>query len=318
MHSVAVILGEDSKKYSFPDGHPFGGKRAELFEENLHEILRADENILLTEPTLAKESELLSFHTPRYLDFVRESSRRGSGYLDQGDTPAFKGVFEAARASVGATLKGLRMILQGEVDHAFNPIGGLHHAHKDRAAGFCVFNDVAIAIVEALEAGFRRILYVDIDAHHGDGVFYGFYDNPSVYVVDIHEDGRYLFPGTGFSHEQGSGEAAGCKKNIVLPKGAGDTEFKEAFEEVERFANMARPQLIIFQCGADGLEGDPITHLRYSSDSHRLATRSLHDIAHRFSGGKILALGGGGYDPHNVSSAWTEVVLSLTSESTAR
>ncbi len=311
MHSVAVILGENLKKYSFPNGHPFSVRRVELFEERIREILPAYEKLRISEPARANESELLSFHTSEYLDFVKESSRRGLGYLDKGDTPSFKGVFEAASTSVGSTLKGLRMLLGGEIDHVFNPIGGLHHAQKDSAAGFCVFNDAAIAIIEAQKAGLERILYVDIDAHHGDGVFYGFYDNAAVYVVDIHEDGRYLYPGTGFRHERGIGEATGRKKNIPLPRGAGDLEFKEAFLEAEIFANWVKPQLIIFQCGADGLEGDPITHLRYTPNSHKLATLSLHRIAHKFSEGRILALGGGGYNLKNVSNAWLEVVLEL-------
>ncbi|MEE8239380.1 MAG: acetoin utilization protein AcuC [Nitrososphaerales archaeon] len=314
MHSVVIFLGENLKKYSFPGGHPFSVRRVELFEERVREILPAHENIIISEPTRATESELLSFHTAEYLDFVRESSKGGLGYLDQGDTPSFKGVFEAASTSVGSTLKGLRMLLRGKIDHAFNPIGGLHHAKKDGAAGFCVFNDAAIAIVEAQKAGLERILYVDIDAHHGDGVFYAFYDDPSVYIVDIHEDGRYLYPGTGFRDELGGGEATGRKKNIPLPKGSGDLEFKHAFSEVEMFANWAEPQLVIFQCGADGLGGDPITHLRYTPKSHKLATVSLHRMAHKFSQGRILALGGGGYNLDNVSSAWLEVVVELANK----
>lgn len=314
MHSVVVFLGENLKKYSFPGGHPFSVRRVEQFEERVREILPSHENVMISEPSPANQSELLSFHTSQYLDFVRESSKRGLGYLDQGDTPSFKGVFEAASTSVGSTLKGLRMLLRGEIDHAFNPIGGLHHAKKDAAAGFCVFNDVAIAIIEAQKAGLKRILYVDIDAHHGDGVFYAFYENASVYIIDIHEDGRYLYPGTGFRDERGRGEATGRKKNIPLPMGAGDLEFKEAFSEVEIFANWAKPQLVIFQCGADGLGGDPIAHLRYTPKSHKLATLSLHRIAHTFSEGRILALGGGGYNFDNVSNAWLEVVVGLANK----
>jgi acetoin utilization protein AcuC len=312
MHLVGIFLGETSFKYSFPNDHPLKSSRVEIFWNLLKEGLANRENLRIIEPVIASEDVLLLFHTKEYINFVKKASEYGFGYLDYGDTPAFKGVFEAASYIVGTTLLGLDMIMRKELDHAFNPNGGMHHARRDRAAGFCVFNDASIAIVHAKkDYGLKRILYVDIDAHHGDGVCYEFYDDPMVFTADIHEDGRYLYPGTGFSHETGSGEAIGTKLNIPLKPGSGDEEFKEAFTKVEEFAYRIKPELIIFQCGADGLKNDPLTHLNYTEEAHRYATNRLHIISHELCDGRIIALGGGGYNPNNVAKAWLEVVKGL-------
>ena len=172
-------------------------------------------------------------------------------------------------------------------------------------------------VIELLRArhGLRRIAYVDIDAHHGDGVFYGFEDDPELHVIDIHEDGRYLYPGTGQAHETGSGKAAGTKLNIPLAPGAGDRDFREAWSLAEEFLEFAKPEFILLQCGADSLDGDPITHLQYSADSHAYAAERLCGIADRFCSGRLLALGGGGYNRANLAEAWTAVVASLVRHS---
>ncbi|HEY7506878.1 MAG TPA: acetoin utilization protein AcuC, partial [Nitrososphaera sp.] len=183
------------------------------------------------------------------------------------------------------------------------------------ASGFCVFNDIGVAIVAARKKyGLQRIAYVDIDAHHGDGVFYEFEQDPLVFFADIHEDGHHLFPGTGSEDETGKGEAAGTKLNIPVEPGAGDEKFISEFQRVEAFIDNARPELIILQCGADSLAGDPITHLKYSSRAHRHAADILHALAHKHCKGRIIALGGGGYNSKNIGAAWTEVVKSLASD----
>ncbi|MBI4258730.1 MAG: acetoin utilization protein AcuC, partial [Thaumarchaeota archaeon] len=236
-------------------------------------------------------------------------SKVGSGYLDYGDTPAFPGVFEASSYSAGSTLRGLDMVMKSEIDHAFNPMGGLHHARRDRAGGFCVFNDAALAIVRAKQHyHVKKVLYVDIDVHHGDGVFYELYDDPAVFIADIHENGKFLYPGTGFEFETGEGEAKGTKLNLPLAPGSGDKEFKEAFDQVIRFAQVAKPDLIVMQTGADGLKDDPLAHLQYSEEAHRYASSFLHTFAHSCCGGKIIAMGGGGYVVENCSRAWMAVV----------
>jgi acetoin utilization protein AcuC len=200
-------------------------------------------------------------------------------------------------------------VADAEARRAFVPIAGLHHARRDTAGGFCVFNDCGVAI-ELLRSrhGIRRIAYVDIDAHHGDGVLYGFEDDPELYIGDIHEDGRFLYPGTGWSHETGSGAAEGTKLNVPLPPGAGDGEFIAAWERVAAHIEASRPEFIILQCGADGLAGDPLTHLQYSAAAHRAAAAALRDIADRHCGGRLVALGGGGYSPRGIGEAWCTVI----------
>lgn len=286
--------------------------------EHFWQVLGEDEvyregRVVLLEPVMAGEAQLLAFHTRDYVEFVRKASETGSGYLDYGDTPAFPGVFEAALHSAGSTLKGLDMVMRGEIDHVFNPMGGLHHARRDRGGGFCVFNDAALVIVTAKQSyHVDRVLYVDIDVHHGDGVFYELYDDPAVLIADIHENGRFLYPGTGFEFETGEGRAKGTKLNIPLSPGAGDKEFKEAFNRVIKFAEDARPDLIVLQAGADGLRGDPLAHLQYSEEAHRHAASFLHVLSHESCGGRIVAMGGGGYSIENCSKAWMAVVRVLT------
>jgi len=203
-------------------------------------------------------------------------------------------------------------VLERDVAHAFNPVGGLHHATRVSSAGFCVFNDVGVSI-EYLRSrrGFERILYVDIDVHHGDGVYYSYVTDPGVYIFDVHEDGRFLYPGTGAADEKGEGPAVGTKINLPLPPGSGDDEIISLLPRLNEFARSARPDFIIFQCGADGLSGDPIAGLSYSPETHRRIASSLHKLSHELCEGRIVALGGGGYEPDNCASAWSKVVESL-------
>lgn len=299
--------------YSFSTGHPFNNSRLDHFSRSLSK-LAGEENysIEIEEPISASDDDLRLFHSPHYIDFVKSSSKAGLGYLDYGDTPSFKGVYEAALFSVGSTLHGLERIIQRRFDHYFNPGGGLHHARRERAGGFCVFNDAAIAIEKALDDfGLARVAYVDIDAHHGDGVFFGFEANEKVIIADIHEDGRFLYPGTGGSTEMGMGKAKGTKLNIPLPPSSGDEIFIKAFDRVEEFVRRFQPEFIFFQCGADGLSGDPITHLNYSANAHLYATTRLHELAHEICHGRLLAMGGGGYNAANVNVAWSSVIEAL-------
>ncbi len=271
-------------------------------------------NISILKPLAAKEEELLLFHSLEYVKFVKESSKLGNGFLDYGDTPSFEGIYEASLFPVGSSLNGLNQVMRGNFDHCFNPVGGLHHARRERAGGFCVFNDAAIVISKALER-FSRVAYVDIDAHHGDGVFYGFESDSRVIIGDIHEDGRFLYPGTGFASEVGKGEAAGTKLNLPLPPNSSDLDFFGAFDKLEKFIRGFNPEFIFFQCGADGLEGDPITHLSYTSNAHSYACSKLHALSHELCQGRILAMGGGGYNTQNVDSAWSAVAYELSKKS---
>jgi acetoin utilization protein AcuC len=309
--SVLLISGPEIARYGFPHGHPFGSDRHAAFMERLEQSPVAA--TLLRRPArAATRAELEYFHTPRYVERVIELSERGSGLLDAGDTPAFPGVYEAAANVVGGTLTALAAIVEGPVRRAFIPIGGLHHAARDTAAGFCVFNDCGVAIEAARRVyGIRRVAYVDIDAHHGDGVFYAFESDPDLIFADLHEDGRFLYPGTGSRSETGRGTAAGTKLNIPLPPGADDSVFLAAWQEVERYLEDARPELILLQCGADSLAGDPITHLQLTAEAHAHAARRLGVLADRTSSGRVLGMGGGGYNRANLATAWTRVVEEL-------
>jgi acetoin utilization protein AcuC len=319
MCKTAVFFGDALARYGFGGSHPWSTDRIYAFWSKLQG--QNVDNIAVEEPELASEQAALSFHDREHVELVRAASKHGGVPLDRGDTPAFKGVFEATLYVVGSTLAALDMVMAGKdrsgrkIEHAFNPIGGLHHARRDTAGGFCVFNDIGVAIIAAREKyGIKRIAYVDIDAHHGDGVFYEFEDDPLLFFADIHEDGRYLYPGTGSAGETGAGRAEGTKINIPLEPGADDHDFVAAFGRIEKFVDNSKPELIIFQCGADSLAGDPVTHLRYTSRAHRYAADVLHKLAHKHCLGRIIALGGGGYNMANIGSAWTEVVKSFASQ----
>ena len=293
---AGVVFGAESYLYSFPGGHPMNSGRLHPFDDSLRRSAGASEGgISIMGPRKCGEDDLTLFHTGVYVDQVKEVSRLGEGYLDFPDTPAFPGVYESSLYAVGGTLEALESVVKGTYDHSFNPVGGLHHASRAGAAGFCVFNDAGVAIESLLRTGARRVAYVDIDAHHGDGVYYAFESDPRVIIADIHEDGRTLFPGTGGEMERGKGAAEGSKLNIPLPAGSGDQEFFVAFEKACLFLEKAEPDFILLQCGADGLDGDPLTHLHYSAAVHKLATSRLHERTHRQCGGRFLAMGGGGY-----------------------
>jgi acetoin utilization protein AcuC len=308
-----VLVYKDRRiaAYGFGAGHPFGPDRHDVFHLEL-EASGMAARVELTAGEAATDEELLSFHSADYVELVRERCRDGHGYLDGGDTPALTGIDEAATAVVGAAVAAMERIMSGEVRRAFVPIAGLHHAGRGHAAGFCVFNDCGV-VLELLRSrhGLGRVAYVDIDAHHGDGVFYAFEDDPDVWLADIHEDGRVLYPGTGHVEETGRGEAIGTKLNLPLDPGAGDDAFYSAWERVERHLETARPQFILLQCGADSIAGDPITHLQWSASAHGHAAARLCEIADRLGHGRVLGVGGGGYNRENLALGWTAVVRSF-------
>jgi acetoin utilization protein AcuC len=309
--NLRVYHGEALAAYGFGQGHPFGPDRLDAFWQEM--IRRGlDRRCDIGVPTACTEKDLALFHTADYIARVKHQSQTGEGWLDDGDTPAFPGVFEAASVVVGSVLDGLKHILAGDCRRVFVPIAGLHHARRDGAAGFCVFNDIGV-LIEALrrQHGIRRVAYVDIDAHHGDGVFYAFEDDPDLIFADIHEDGRYLYPGTGAATETGTGKAKGTKLNIPMEPGADDSAFHRAWPQVEEFVRAGKPEFIILQAGADSIAGDPITHMRYTPAAHAHAATRLCALADEFSQGRIIATGGGGYDRPNLAAAWTRVVEAM-------
>lgn len=310
--STCVTLGPALARYGFGEGHPFGPDRMGVYEARLKKE-GLDRQVRILEPRMASRDDLQLFHTKDYVSRVERQSETGTGYLDYGDTPAFTGVFEAASTVVGSVLQSVDRIMDGDCYRAFVPIAGMHHARRDSAAGFCVFNDCGVAI-EHLKARhwIQRIAYVDIDAHHGDGVYYAFVDDPAVIIADIHEDGEYLYPGTGAAEEDGEGAADGTKLNLPMPPGANDGDFLRAWERVEAFLQGFAFDFILFQCGADSLAGDPITHLEYSAAAHTHAARRLVELAEAGCRGRLLVLGGGGYNRENLAEAWSAVTRVLT------
>jgi len=306
--SPHLFLSRELGQYGFPEGHPLSVDRQGAFWRAAL-ALKLDRNVVVAEAPRASREAIERFHSPEYVDRVIEASRRGEGYLDYGDTPAFPGCYEIAAHVVGGALEGARRIMAGEAKRSFQPIGGLHHARRGAAAGFCVFNDPGV-LIETLRAehGVKRIAYVDIDVHHGDGVFYEFEHDPDLAVVDIHEDGQFLYPGTGSVHETGSGAAQGTKLNLPLVPGAGDAQFLRAWNEAEKFLERFEPQFFILQCGADGLAGDPLADLKLTPAAHAHAARRLVALAERHAQGRLMAFGGGGYSLEGLAMAWCAVL----------
>jgi acetoin utilization protein AcuC len=305
-----IYLDPQLENYGFPDGHPFSTKRYQAFAD---EFMRQglDQKVkLATHAPLASPEDVLRFHTQQYFDFLKAKEDEGVGYFDYGDTPVFKGAIEAALRVVGAGLDAVSRIMNGEAKNAFNPIGGLHHAFADAASGFCILNDCAI-IIKTLQQQYdlKTIAYIDIDGHHGDGVFYGFENDPSVIFADIHQ--QYIFPGTGDRFEIGKHQAQGTKLNIPAPALADDDFFYEAWAKVEHHLDQFPIDFIILQAGVDSLAWDPLTELGFSSAIHLHAATRLAHIANQKCNGRLVALGGGGYSLDNIAQGWVNVVKGL-------
>ena len=310
-HSCAVYLGEQLASYGFGHDHPFGPMRHDVFQSAFIEQ-QLDQRADILEPATADQNVLELFHSHDYVEKVKRFSILGTGFLDQGDTPAFKGVYEAASWVAGSVCDAIDRAINEEYKRLFIPIAGLHHARRHTASGFCVFNDCGIAI-EYLRRQHKigKVAYIDIDAHHGDGVFYEFEQDPNLIFADLHEDGRYLYPGTGAASETGSGNAVGTKLNIPMAPGANDESFAQVWPQVEAFISAAQPEFILFQCGADSIRGDPITHMSYSEKSHAHAATRLCEIADTCCQGRIVVMGGGGYNLDNIAKTWTAVVNAM-------
>lgn len=301
-----LYTGQELASYGFPGDHPFSTERHDYF---LNGVKGKDffKNIERRLPVKAEPEEIGYFHSEKYVNAIKEYSRYGGARLDSGDTVAFPGIYEAGATVVGTALEATRKILKGSAKNAMVPIGGLHHAFRERASGFCVFNDCAVVIDFLLqEEELKQVLYVDIDAHHGDGVFYSFAADPRVINVDFHQRG--IFPGTGDTSEQGSGPAEGTKLNVPLKAGATDDDFLNKWVQAKQFIQQFSPEFIILQCGADSLSGDPLTWLNLTSNVHRQVARDLLDIAKLKCQDRFLALGGGGYNLENLSLAWGAVL----------
>ena len=309
-----LVWDDGFLNYDFGPSHPLRPIRVKL----TYDLLRAtgtleNQAVQIASPRLASREEIKLFHDEEYVRLVETYSRKGSGLLDMGDTPAFRGCYETSSLVVGASLTASENVMTGESSHAFNPAGGLHHAHPERASGFCIFNDPAIVIAH-LRSKFHvnRLLYLDIDAHHGDGVMYGYYDEPAVLDIDFHESGRFLFPGTGYTDEIGEGDARGLKVNVPLPPLTGDEAYLEAFIQiVPSLVRKYKPEVILVQCGADGHADDRLAHLRMTTTAYQQILEEMHRLAHELCEGRLLLYGGGGYTLGNVPRVWTVAFATL-------
>ncbi len=295
-------------QYRFRHDHPLDPDRLRLTYVLSDMVGLLDESVEVVEPPAATREELGLFHSAEFIDAVRACD--GPDYYDRRhgigtpDNPAFREIYEAATRYVGATLEAAKRMVQG-TRMAFCISGGLHHAQRSEASGFCVFNDVVIAINYIQQERPCKVLYFDFDAHHGDGVQNAFYRTPDVLTVSVHQSGRTLFPGTGHVFEYGAGEGTGYSVNVPLSPGAGDAELIRVFNEVViPLSKSYRPDLLVTQLGVDGHFLDPLAQLAYTSTGYEHVLRGLVELAKTCEMG-WLALGGGGYHPVNVARLWT-------------
>ncbi len=308
MRSIGVYLDDRLSLYSFGTYHPFNEERYFTFKTAFLNA-KLNESTVILKAKQAREEDIALFHTMDYINTVKDLSESGEGELDP-DTPAYKGVYDASCWIAGSVLDATDRLMNDELYHAFVPIGGLHHAFPDRGAGFCVFNDCGIAIKHLQKHyGLKRIAYVDIDVHHGDGIYYSFIEDPNVLIVDIHQ--APLFPGTGRSDEMGVHKGFGFKRNFTLQPFSGDQEFMVAWRIGLDFLKQHKPDFIILQCGADGLGGDPLAQLALSEETHARVTKDLSALSKHLGHHRLLALGGGGYNNQNTVKAWIKVVRAM-------
>ena len=314
-HSCAVPWDDGLIAYDFGPTHPLAPVRVELTIALARELGVLDlPTVQQLDVTPATDAELQLVHSPDYIDAVREAGASMSPAVEYGlgtpDDPVFPGMHEAGALVVGATLAATRAVHSGSHQHAVNVAGGLHHAMRSAASGFCVYNDPAIAIAWLLEQGVDKVAYVDIDAHHGDGVQDAFWDDSRVLTISLHESGRSLFPGTGFPDEIGGFGAEGFAVNVALPAGTGDDGWLRALHSVALpLVRAFGPAYLVSQHGCDSHALDPLTNLLVSVDGQRRAHAALHELAHEVCDGRWIATGGGGYElVRVVPRTWTHLL----------
>jgi acetoin utilization protein AcuC len=313
--------------YDFGPSHPMAPIRLKLTMELARAFGLFDlDGVAIEVPAAATLAELQLYHDRAYIDLVRLA---GSGRLvapgkqdltervllmhglGTEDDPVFPGMHEAAAMVTGATLAAAGAVWTSAAQHGASIAGGLHHAMPGNASGFCVYNDPAIAMAWLLGQGAERVAYVDVDAHHGDGVEKAFWDDPRVLTIGLHEHPDTLFPGTGYATDTGGPHAEGSAVNVALPAGTGDAGWLRAFHAVvPPLLREFRPQILVSQHGCDSHRDDPLTNLELTIDAQRAAHAAIHDLAHAYAGGRWLLTGGGGYEHvHVVPRSWTHLLF---------
>jgi acetoin utilization protein AcuC len=314
---VAIVADPGLSAYDFGPGHPLAPIRVQLALRLAGDfgLLRAEGAQVVAQVAPAGVHDLVKIHTPDFLTAVRTAGHTGDPGdprwgLGTDDVPVFPRMHEASAHVCGATLAAAQAVHSGAATHAVNLYGGLHHSMPDRAAGFCVYNDIAVAIRWLLDRGVQRIAYVDVDAHHGDGVEAAFYSDPRVLTISLHESGTTLFPGTGWPWDTGGPGAEGTAVNVALPAGTSDNQWLRAFNAVvPPLLEEFNPEYLVSQHGCDSHFEDVMAHLLLSVDGQRSANQAVHRLAHRLAGGRWIAVGGGGYEWIDVvPRAWTHLI----------
>jgi len=317
---VALVWDPSLAAYDFGEGHPLGPVRVELTYELIRALGFLDApHVREVRPREISDEELLRLHRRDFVEAVQRVSADPSTTVDwsfglgTSDCPTFTGMHAASRAVCSASVEAARLVWEGDAVHAFNPAGGLHHAMPDRAAGFCIYNDPAVAIDWLLEHGAERVAYLDVDVHHGDGVERMFADDPRVLTISLHESGHHLFPGTGFPDDIGGPQALGSAANVPFHPGTTGEIWMRAFEAiVEPLLTAFQPDVLVSQLGCDTHATDPLAHLMLTVEDFAAITRRIHRAAHEVAGGRWVALGGGGYQwVQVVPRAWTMAFAEL-------
>ena len=310
--SVRFVYDPSLAEYELSPEHPFRPERLEL-TRTLLEAAGALPAAALAGVEPITERELARVHLARYIDAVKHASRgeeQDDAYsygLGTGDNPIFPDMHEAVLRVCSGTVTAVELVASGRARRAVNLAGGLHHALRAKASGFCVYNDLALGIRRAVDQHGLRVVYIDLDVHHGDGVQWLFYDTPDVMTISLHESGRYLFPGTGHTYETGRGPGRGTSVNMPLEPFTEDDSFLEAFEMVvPRAVEAFQPDLIVLQAGADMHRNDPLADLNVSLAAMGASYRRVVELSERFTQGRLVATGGGGYDPFRTAPrAWS-------------
>ena len=309
--TLHVAWDERLTSYDFGPDHPLAPVRVELTVALAGAFgVLSEPGVTVAAPVPASQAELELVHDPRYITAVKTGVADAAFGLGTPDNPVFTGMHEASALVAGATLAAAAAVWESRAQHAVSVAGGLHHAMRALASGFCVYNDPAIAIRWLLAQGAERIAYVDVDVHHGDGVEAAFYDDPRVLTISLHEHPMTLFPGTGLPDDDGGPGAEGMAVNVALPAGTGDAGWLRAFDAVvPPLLRAFRPQVLVSQHGCDTHRLDPLAHLELSVDAQRTAQASLHHLAHETAGGRWVLTGGGGYElVHVVPRTWTHLL----------